>query len=756
MPITGSTRALEYSRLGVMRLGASRLDYYQPFWKVFVNGVDQTANMRVDNATVTRTFGSTPSTFTSRVAGFVPVVGQDFKLYLGDTSVSHLLFAGNILQVTTTYEGTPNNVAYDISCIDYTWRLNTQKVLLQFTNTSATDIIKLMVGTYANTFTTVHVASNLPVIDAISFTQQDLTAAFDQVMQRIGGYWYADFGKDIHAFVTDADVTTAVTDTSGTIEGGFTSEADLSQTRTLVWSQGGGSTATVDVNPGSNTIPVGDAAWYADFPGGYVTSGAQRIIYSGKSANDGLGTVTSGQAGASPSPVHATFAGVSGNLGVGQFQYKTTFVSTAGESAPSPAASVTIPQVSRPTTSPTAGTGAPAGGLTPNKNYWYAVTFVDAVGETDYPGILGPANGWDTSANSYHLTNVPVSPDARVTKRRIYRTAGIIGFPSGSGTGTAGDFKLVGTINDNTTTTFDDTTADGSLGATCPTLNTTGSGQVNLTSVVTGPAGTTSRKIYRTAVGGSTFKLQSTIADNVTTTATDNTADSSLGATLTGSSIGASIGDASIPIDDATAFNPGGGWALVGGSQYIRYGARSGIGEGFLLEIPASGPGSITSFIPAGTFVLCAPHLTGCFGIIYPILQGDQVNVMTLSLDANAESVLASALGGSGEIDDFISDGRMSLTETQARGDAQLAELKDPITTLTFGTRDQTFEPGRTVTMNLSSLSVSGSYKVQQVTITDIATGGTATLNFPLRNVTASSVRFSFENLLRQLTANTR
>lgn len=41
------------------------------------------------------------------------------------------------------------------------------------------------------------------------------------------------------------------------------------------------------------------------------------------------------------------------------------------------------------------------------------------------------------------------------------------------------------------------------------------------------------RKIYRTTNGGSTYKLQSTIADNSTLTATDSTADGSLGATLT-------------------------------------------------------------------------------------------------------------------------------------------------------------------------------------------------------------------------------
>jgi hypothetical protein len=43
--------------------------------------------------------------------------------------------------------------------------------------------------------------------------------------------------------------------------------------------------------------------------------------------------------------------------------------------------------------------------------------------------------------------------------------------------------------------------------------------------------GVSARKIYRTAAGGTTFKLVTTISDNTTTTYTDNTADASLGAT---------------------------------------------------------------------------------------------------------------------------------------------------------------------------------------------------------------------------------
>jgi hypothetical protein len=59
---------------------------------------------------------------------------------------------------------------------------------------------------------------------------------------------------------------------------------------------------------------------------------------------------------------------------------------------------------------------------------------------------------------------------------------------------------------------------------------TTGNQAVNLTAIAVGPTGTTARKVYRTAVGGSALKLLTTINDNSTTTFSDTLADGSLGA----------------------------------------------------------------------------------------------------------------------------------------------------------------------------------------------------------------------------------
>jgi hypothetical protein len=69
----------------------------------------------------------------------------------------------------------------------------------------------------------------------------------------------------------------------------------------------------------------------------------------------------------------------------------------------------------------------------------------------------------------------------------------------------------------------------GTASATATT--TTGNNTVNLSAVPTGPAGVTSRKIYRTKAGAASYFLLATLADNTTTTYADTTADASLGAT---------------------------------------------------------------------------------------------------------------------------------------------------------------------------------------------------------------------------------
>ena len=93
-----------------------------------------------------------------------------------------------------------------------------------------------------------------------------------------------------------------------------------------------------------------------------------------------------------------------------------------------------------------------AAGVLENKVYQYKVTYYYDDGESnanDTATSITP-----TASKKVELSNIPVSADARVTQRRLYRTIG-------DGT----TFKLLTTINDNTTTTYSDNVPDSGLGA---------------------------------------------------------------------------------------------------------------------------------------------------------------------------------------------------------------------------------------------------------------------------------------------------
>lgn len=114
--------------------------------------------------------------------------------------------------------------------------------------------------------------------------------------------------------------------------------------------------------------------------------------------------------------------------------------------------------VTKPSSAPTLAVGTDAGLLDTSAVYQYKVTYVSNFGETD--GNTTAASETTTSTGSMELSAIPVSADANVLQRKIYRTVG-----GGS------SFLLLDTIDDNSTLVYTDIIADASLGAAIPTLN---------------------------------------------------------------------------------------------------------------------------------------------------------------------------------------------------------------------------------------------------------------------------------------------
>lgn len=343
---------------------------------------------------------------------------------------------------------------------------------------------------------------------------------------------------------------------------------------------------------------------------------------------------------------------------------------------------------------------------------------------------------------------------ALVTARKIYRTAA-----GGS------QLKLAATIADNTTGNWMDTVTDASLGANVPTVNTATANQVSLSSLPLGAAAVTNRKIYRTAAGGSQLKFLATVAGNVTTTYTDSAADATLGANvptsdtslLTQPQGNVLAGSPSLQSAGVADFSPTGGWAIVG-TQVIRY---TGISGNNLIGIPASGIGSIQATIGFNATVTAAPMLlgiptSGAGSIRYPVLKGDPVNLFVQEDDLLAQAALAAQLGsGDGLQEDEIQDRRLSHVEMRARCRARLALLgardsegKVGIITITFRCRDRNIRAGSMIAVNLGPpTNLIGEFLIQRVTQSQFQIPN---LN-PTFEVEASSVRFSYDALLRAL-----
>lgn len=381
----------------------------------------------------------------------------------------------------------------------------------------------------------------------------------------------------------------------------------------------------------------------------------------------------------------------------------------------------------------------------------FTTTFTDTVANASL-GAAAP-----TSSTAYlqriALSAIPIG-SALVTSRKIYRTAA-----------GGAQLKLLTTLANNTTTTFLDTITDASLGANVPTSNTATANQVSLTSIPIGASAVTQRKIYRTAAGGAQLKLLTTIADNVTSTYTDSIADGSLGANVpTVDTSGLAqpqgnviAGSTSLQIASIGAFPPQ-GWAVIGnGQQVIRY---TGISGTVLTGIPASGPGSIQATIAFNSTVTAPPQLTGipssgAGSILYPILKGDEANLFVQVDDLDAQAKLSALrdplnlLGGAAGIqEDSLQDRRLSHREALARGAAHLAARRDVAISLRFQTRDINTRAGRTIRVNLGApFNLFGAeFMIQQVTTSKFRPA----MN-PTYDVSASSVRLTFDDLLRKL-----
>jgi len=724
---------------------------------ILIAGVQARRRVRMAGLTIRDLLNDAPNTCSLVVDGTAPSGGQDLRITI-NSDTPRLLFTGTLQSVDVTYEGKPSQVAWRCTAIDDTARLNRLRPFGTFVNVSATTVAQTIIASFAPGFTATHVQAALPAISIIFDGSESFSTCLARIKTLIGGYTYTD-DLDVHLFLTEATDAPLDLDTT---PGRFLDSppihavSDDSQLRTRLLGKGHGEGVPADVAAGETIVPLDDAVMFGTVTaGGRAIAGttpdgaqSQRLLYTGVILG-GVGSLV-GPGWLPPAPATLALSYGSG-LGTGVYQYAYSQVSAAGESKPSPLAAITTGVISAPSVAPTVTDGGAGGSANYGNSilYEFVFTFVTITGETT-PSPIGSITFASGPLHNIQLSNIAAGPPG-VIWRKLYRRTPTSG----------GVFVLLNTsatLNDNTTLTFF-THGLESTGAAAPGSNTaTGFQQIAVAGIAIGPANTTARKVYRTAAGGSTLQFVATIADNTTTTYVDATADGSLGATApTSDTSGLGqpqgevlAGSTSLPIATVSAF-PAAGWVRAG-EQILRY---TGISGNTLTGIPASGTGAIVSSVPFGSAIAPAPMLTGVTGLTLAMLKGTPVSIWVQRDDLSAQAALvaidaAQGRVSTGVVDYTITDERRGEASLNAVCDAHLALFSRPLVTVAYACRDVKTKSGKPIVVTLASPPISQTLVIQEVTITEIDIApGTA----PRFTASASTVRFSFDDLLRRLAA---
>jgi len=475
----------------------------------------------------------------------------------------------------------PANVQADVRCVDYTWQFGFLTVTRQYRNLSASVIATDLVTRYAaaNGFTSTAVVANLPVLDEITFTNEELDQALTRIARRIGGYWYVDYQKGVHLFLEDAaNAPEALTPTHKSLRA-FQTSADRTQVLTRVYVEGRGSNVLATVGIGASLLPLAAVDMFAVGPDVFAKvspqgseGGAQHLTYTGVVAG-GAGSLVGVSAQPAAAPILAAVTG--GSVTPGWHSYAYTWVSPSGETFAGPASGLAItttaPAAIAPSVAVGPGTGLPVG------TYTYGVTHVLASGETAVAGNVAAVCGPTPPApmvpptvepNPGYSTNIAGARDVLVF-RMAYRSTTALS-PSAIGptsapyaipdkasgaaesmivttqpvTTTAGalyaDLQYLNQSTDNTWRTVRTITVPVAPAAAVrltmgnetskPNAVDTGgfSATVVTVTVNDGGADVTARRVYRTQVNGSQKYLLRQVSGSAQTTFTDTAADSTL------------------------------------------------------------------------------------------------------------------------------------------------------------------------------------------------------------------------------------
>lgn len=751
-----------------------------------LDGALSTARIRFPGGLSIRdVLGAQPNTGNVLFDTSPPTAGQAITIGLGSLDPDRLLFGGEIQFLDESYELRKDLEVWPCNLVDHTFAINKRRPFGTWVNTSVTTIAQYCVAVFAPGFTANHVQAGLPAISINFDGTDDFMSCMSRLASSINGRTKVDYLRDLHLFITEAVDAPDPIDNDHPVlnDPPMRFSTDLSQCRTRVYGKGHGEALLSDVLASEWILPVADSVMFNDQGGqvvlGTTADGAQTQILSYAGIHRGSG---GGLVGPGAQPSSAPFVTLANGTGIetGLHDYAITFVTASGESLPSPRKTIDVgheaPDLVGPhgigTLENDDGSRVPSPLSNPISGHTYRMVYTWTRLSDGVETLPSPAsNGVVSNGHALMIAEGGLehgfSGPSGFSAPNFYFSDNGGPFQKFSGFSAVGSYAVF---------------TWSSLGASPPAVN-----QTKLTGIPIGGVSVTARKVYRTAIGSSQLKLLATIADNTTTTfGPDSTADASLGANVpTIDTSGLSqpggqvlAGESTLIVAGTAPFSPGGGWAIIGnGQQVIRY---TGITGTALTGIPTSGPGSIVASVSFNSTVTAAPALVGMNaynGIPVALAKGASVNIWVQRDDLAAQAALGAlerdpngnATDGIREY--TITDERSTEARMVELCDADLARFARPIVGVKYHCRDPKTRAGKTVAINLAASDgffdpaffdpdffdtggpwgLTGEFLIQDVTITF----DEAPSLLPRYAATASSAKFSFEDLLQRVLVTT-
>lgn len=325
--VPGSVTIAADANTIALSAGVAAIAFDQTAVVVTIDGTDRSTQIEMDTLEVRDLLNEAPNTCSFTCYNVTPSEGQAMSIYLG--SAANTVFAGTILSVEQFYSGIRHNIGYRVTAQDYTWLLNRRLVTRRWTSTSATTIAQQIISSFTSGFTSSNVAAGLATVTEFEVVNETPARALSRLAEAIGGYWYIDYSRDLHFFLTEisdapdaiADVTMSGDNLSHTTKG--------SQLRNRVVALGVDTTVTADVTAPHTSVPVQDAPADAS---GQMQVGANVLTFTGRDVG-GTGSVAYGPL-ASPTAPTAAVSTASGGV-VGAVKYCKIDVDDSGQSEPS-------------------------------------------------------------------------------------------------------------------------------------------------------------------------------------------------------------------------------------------------------------------------------------------------------------------------------------------------------------------------------------------------------------------------------------